>query len=993
MRRAEPELARAPQIEVDRGGKRATDTGLRGALRVPAFRRIWTVLSLSSLGDWLGLLATTAMAAQLTKHSTSQASYAVAGVFILRLIPALLCAPLAGVVADWLDRRTTMVLADVGRFALFASIPVVDTLWWLLTATFAAEVFSLFWIPAKEATIPNLVPREQLEAANQLSLVTAYGSAPVAAGLFTALSLLSGTLGARYPFFVRHPAALALWFDAATFALSAATIASLTIPSARDRSAAPQHPLRSLVEGWRFVAVTPLVRGLLVGMLGAFAAGGTVVGLAPTFVRGLHAGNPGYGVLFGALAVFVGLAVGMLLGPRLLGRLSRRRMFALAVSTAGLLLAAIGLTPQFPVVVGFTVQRGGATGVGWVTGYTLLGREVPDAVRGRTFAFVQSAARLTLITVLALAPLLAGAIGSHTVHPTRAVRITYSGAAVVILVAGVLATVVGVVSFRHIDDRRGVSLVRDVVAAVRNLSFDPEPIVRGYFIAFEGGDGAGKSTQVERLADWLRGRGHEVVTTREPGGTLLGKQLRAVLLDVGTGGLSSRTEALLYAADRAEHVAAVIRPALRRGAVVVTDRYVDSSIAYQGAGRALSAAEVERLSRWATQGLRPHLTVLLDVDPEVAARRRAGKPDRHRGGVRRVPRPGPAGLPRSGRARTQALSGARRRRGTRRARRLRRRRGGRTAACAAGRGAAAADVGFRFGAPGGASVTVWTPLVGQARAVATLQAAAIDAAARLASPGVRGADAMTHAWLLTGPPGSGRSTAARAFAAAVQCPSGGCGACRSCQTVAAGTHPDVEVVATELLSIGVKDTRELVRRAALAPVGGRYQVLIYEDADRLTEQAANALLKAIEEPAPRTVWILCAPSAEDVLPTIRSRCRLVHPGHALGPRHRRAAPGRRCAGGVGGICRGRVAGPHRPGPSVGVGTRGTGTPSGGAGQRPRSARRSGLPAHRRRLAGGGQGRGGGRRRGDGRGRTRVAEGGARGRWAARKASHRAPRPP
>jgi DNA polymerase III subunit delta' len=136
---------------------------------------------------------------------------------------------------------------------------------------------------------------------------------------------------------------------------------------------------------------------------------------------------------------------------------------------------------------------------------------------------------------------------------------------------------------------------------------------------------------------------------------------------------------------------------------------------------------------------------------------------------------------------------------------------------------------------------------------------------------------MTHAWLFTGPPGSGRSTAARAFAAALQCrePARGCGQCKDCHTVLAGSHADVETVSTELLSIGVRDTRELVRRAALSPSGGRWQVIILEDADRLTDQAANALLKAIEEPAPRTVWMLCAPSQEDVLPTLRSRCRHV----------------------------------------------------------------------------------------------------------------------
>lgn len=176
-------------------------------------------------------------------------------------------------------------------------------------------------------------------------------------------------------------------------------------------------------------------------------------------------------------------------------------------------------------------------------------------------------------------------------------------------------------------------------------------------------------------------------------------------------------------------------------------------------------------------------------------------------------------------------------------------------------------------------MTVWSTLVGQAHAVAVLRAAATAAAARLETPAGRaagGVDAMTHAWLITGPPGSGRSTAARAFAAALQCAQGGCGVCTECRTVQASSHADVEVLATEMLSIGVKETRDVVRRAALSPAGGRWQVIVLEDADRLTDQAANVLLKAIEEPAPRTVWVLCAPSAEDALPTIRSRCRAVH---------------------------------------------------------------------------------------------------------------------
>jgi dTMP kinase len=148
----------------------------------------------------------------------------------------------------------------------------------------------------------------------------------------------------------------------------------------------------------------------------------------------------------------------------------------------------------------------------------------------------------------------------------------------------------------------------------------------GLFVSFEGGDGAGKSTQARLLGEWLTGLGREVVLTREPGGTELGLLLRDAVLHGDH--VDARTEALLYATDRAHHVASLVRPALDRGAVVVTDRYLDSSVAYQGSGRDLGADEVEQLSLWATHGLLPALTVLLDLDPVTGKSRLTGDPDR-----------------------------------------------------------------------------------------------------------------------------------------------------------------------------------------------------------------------------------------------------------------------------------------------------------------------------------------------------------------------------
>jgi len=160
-------------------------------------------------------------------------------------------------------------------------------------------------------------------------------------------------------------------------------------------------------------------------------------------------------------------------------------------------------------------------------------------------------------------------------------------------------------------------------------------------------------------------------------------------------------------------------------------------------------------------------------------------------------------------------------------------------------------------------MSVWSEVVGQSAAVETLQRAVADPRS------------MTHAWLFTGPPGSGRSVAARAFAAALQCADGGCGTCHQCTTTLAGTHPDLTVVATDQVIIRIDEVRGLVGTAARTPSLGRYRVIVVEDADRMLERTTNVLLKAIEEPPPHTVWVLCAPSPQDVLPTIRSRARAV----------------------------------------------------------------------------------------------------------------------
>ncbi|MDO9378140.1 MAG: dTMP kinase [Nocardioidaceae bacterium] len=591
----------------------AAPLGVRGVLRDRLFRRFWAMLGVASLGDWMGLLALTAFANAVAGADYADRNFAIAGVLFLRVVPALLIGPFGGYVADRLDRRTVLVTGLAVRAVLFASIPLVGTLWWLFVVTVLVEAVNAVWLPTKDATVPTLVHRRDLEDANRVNLATTYGSALPAAVVFVGLTALAealssvlGLLGSP-----RDPAALVLGVVAALFAVGAVLAVGLHGLPRAPVADAGVGILRSIADGWGYAGRTKVVRGLVIGVVGAFAAGGVVIGLGRVYVTDLGAGDPGYGVLFGA--VFAGLGLGMWRGPTVLRQVTRRRLFGVALVAAGVFLLLLAAVGNMVLSAVFVLGLGFVSGIAWITGYTLLGHEVDEDVRGRTFALVQSLVRLALALVLAVAPLLAGLIGTHRFRLNDDATLTYSGAQLTFALAAVAAVVFGVVSFRQMNDRPGVSLLAEIRAGTDAAVYAP----RGVFVALEGGEGAGKSTQSRLLEAWLREDGYPVVLTREPGDTAVGATVRGILLDPATGDIAPRTEALLYAADKAEHVATVVRPALDRGAVVVTDRYVDSTLAYQGAGRVLDRDEVEHVARWATGSLRPHLTVLLDVDPTV----------------------------------------------------------------------------------------------------------------------------------------------------------------------------------------------------------------------------------------------------------------------------------------------------------------------------------------------------------------------------------------
>jgi MFS family permease len=436
---------------------------LRALLGLRPFRSLWLAGCLSSFGDWLALLGTTSLAGELAAGSVAQ-YLAVSGVFILRIAPAVILGPLAGVVADRLDRRRTMISGDLLRFALFATIPIVGTLWWMYLAILLSECVSLFWNPAKDATVPNLVPPKRLELANQLGLIASYGTAPLAALLFSTLSVVSQPVHALVPGLDPAGVYLAIYLNALTFLLSAGILSRLRFPPrANQRSLAAESVVRTIKDGLIFVRERPFVGGLIGGMLGAFAGGGLVIGLAQGYVKDVGAGAPGYGLLF--VSVFTGMAAGLVLGPRALSGFSRARLFGAAIAGAGIALLVLGLIPVFVVAMPLAAVLGAFVGIAWVVGYTLLGLEVEDEVRGRTFALVQTFDSVVLVLALAVGPLIAAAIETVLSMPwivhIGGLQLAYAGATATFLIAGCAMTTTGILAWRRMNDRPGVSLLAE----------------------------------------------------------------------------------------------------------------------------------------------------------------------------------------------------------------------------------------------------------------------------------------------------------------------------------------------------------------------------------------------------------------------------------------------------------------------------------------------------------------------------------------------------
>ncbi|MFF0624536.1 dTMP kinase [Streptomyces sp. NPDC004296] len=668
MTRAEQPTVVTPTADALAADSR--ERAVRALLRFPPLKRLWSAQFVGGIGDALSLLVLVLLALQAALYvplggqavfggGYRGAALAVTAVFGVRMLAtllfgAVLLGPLSALTAPDgpLDRRWTMIAADGLRLALLVVAPLwinwtpTNALAWLLVTVFVTGVAERFWTVARESAAPALLPApppegaavrplpDNMDALRRLSLRTGFVALPIAAAALMVCALVGKLLGTGVEWFHLHQAALGSYVAAGLFAASISILYFIELPGGQTpRPRSPLEGLRrpkttsatakngSAADKGRTGAI-PLLVPACAAVAAAIAA---AAALSVLHAVDLGAGPATYALL--VLALTGGTALGIRGARKVLPGFSRRRLLALAIAATGLLLLAMGLVPDTTTVLLLALLAGLSAGIAANTGHVLLDQETEESRTARTTEHLQAVVRFSIGLAAVVAPLLAGLIGPHQVG-SGAFVLAHGGAAYALMLVGALLLPVAAWVLGKTDDRQGVPLRHDLREAVRGGDPEQATAATGFFIALEGGDGAGKSTQVEALADWIRGKGHEVVVTREPGATAIGKRLRSIILDVSTSGLSDRAEALMFAADRADHVDSVVRPALERGAVVITDRYIDSSVAYQGAGRNLAPTEIARINRWATGGLVPHLTVLLDIAPDAARERFTEAPDR-----------------------------------------------------------------------------------------------------------------------------------------------------------------------------------------------------------------------------------------------------------------------------------------------------------------------------------------------------------------------------
>jgi dTMP kinase len=431
------------------------------------FFRLWLAQVVSSLGDWLGFLAITLTA---TRVGGGNAGAAVGVVMTARIVPGFFLGPLAGVLVDRLDRKKVMVVCDLARAAVLVFLPFVDTVLGLVIASLLLEVFTLLWSPAKEASVPNLVPPERLASSNSLSLAAAYGSLPVASVVFAVLGGVQDSVDTS-ALRLDQEGTLAFYADAVTFSVSALLIATLGLgPASRssghvESTAGIGETIRELREGWSFIFANPVVRAVNIGLATGLIGGGMIVPLGAVFSRDvLGAGDAGYGVFVTALGV--GAAIGIVLVSLVQRHLPKDLVFTIAVFAAGGCLASAAAFSTLGPAVACVVAFGVCAGTAYVTGFTLLHEHVDDELRGRIFSALYVIVRLCLLIAFTVGPFLSGFLDgiSRDVLSDRnielfggevflpGVRLTLWLSAVIIVIAGVLV----VLSLRaeHIRQRR-----------------------------------------------------------------------------------------------------------------------------------------------------------------------------------------------------------------------------------------------------------------------------------------------------------------------------------------------------------------------------------------------------------------------------------------------------------------------------------------------------------------------------------------------------------